>query len=530
MDKNTEVKIYINSSKPYYYPGEQYLASILLDVSQTVNIDKMTIIAKGKQIVKATHKKIVYETDDNIDDSEEEEDEEEDLNNKEDITEINETKIIFKYIKNMQISKNNYLKPGKYSFPLEVQLPKNIPGSFVFLESKTYAEIIYSVKVKLNNINIKEIVPIIIRQNEEMFNYPSENEYTKIKNGCCCQVNESTIKIKANEKFTLSGDDVKLNININNTKSGNTSAPITVEIYQKLILRNKNKKIKITKIVGKYKGNKIINDKENYVKNIELKLDINNYVSSHLNQIKSTKYFRHKRIIPLLNQSIKSDLINNEYEAYAESQLSNLTADELGVFLSILIYPPEKGILSKTIANISKEFSESIINNKKIFLDNGTNDIEYEIEKNKKKKNKIKNQDDFDTQSVRSEISERSEKSSHNKNIQNNTQDKNKENEINDKKSVNSLNNEKNLENNKEINDNNINLNQNIDNNNIDNNDKSIKKSNLMSEEISFGTSTKDKIYLFNAETTSNNFKKNFNQTFLNDALDDQTLDMESMK
>ena len=51
-----------------------------------------------------------------------------------------------------------------------------------------------------------------------------------------------------------------------------------------------------------------------------------------------------------------------------------------------------------------------------------------------------------------------------------------------------------------------------------------------MSEEISFGTSTKDKIYLFNAETTSNNFKKNFNQTFLNDALDDQTLDMESMK
>ena len=545
MEKNTEVKIYINSSKAYYYPGEQFLASILLDVQQTVNTEKMTIIAKGKQIVKATHKKIVYETDENVDDSEEEENEEEEELNKNqgEITEINETKIIFKYEKNIRISKNNYLKPGKYSFPLEVQLPKNIPGSFLFLESKTYAEIIYSIKVKLNNINVKERAPIIIRQNEEMFNYLAENQYSKIKNGCCCQVNETTIKLKANEKFTLSGEDIKLNVNINNTKSGNTSSPITIEVYQKLVLKNKNKKIKITKIVGKYKGNKIINEKENYFKNIELKLDINNYISSHLDKTKSSKYFKHKRILPLLNQSIKSDLINNEYEVYAESQLSNLTADELGVFLSVLIYPPEKGILSKTISNISKEFSESIINNKKIFLDNETNDIESELENSRKKNYKNKNKDDYlDTQSVRSEKSvkseksekslksEKSEKNSQKKNIK----DKNKDNEFNEKKSNNSLNKVENLTN-KEINENEIKDIQNLDNNKIINNenndkDKSLKKSNIMSDEISFGTSTKDKLYLFNAETTSNNFKKNFNQNFLNDALDDQFLDTETMK
>ena len=88
---------------------------------------------------------------------------------------------------------------------------------------------------------------------------------------------------------------------------------------------------------------------------------------------------------------------------------------------------------------------------------------------------------------------------------------------------------------NKEINENEIKDIQNLDNNKIINNenndkDKSLKKSNIMSDEISFGTSTKDKLYLFNAETTSNNFKKNFNQNFLNDALDDQFLDTETMK
>ena len=51
-----------------------------------------------------------------------------------------------------------------------------------------------------------------------------------------------------------------------------------------------------------------------------------------------------------------------------------------------------------------------------------------------------------------------------------------------------------------------------------------------MTDEISFGTSTKDNLKLFNVETTSNNIKKNFNQNFLNDPLDDEFMDLDSMK
>ena len=50
------IKIYINPSKPYYYPGEHYAASILLDVIDTTKCDKMQIIANGKVIFKAIQK------------------------------------------------------------------------------------------------------------------------------------------------------------------------------------------------------------------------------------------------------------------------------------------------------------------------------------------------------------------------------------------------------------------------------------------------------------------------------------------
>ena len=52
--ENSKVKIFIDSPKPFYYPGEQLLASVYLDVLETVNCNKMQIKAKGKEIIKAT--------------------------------------------------------------------------------------------------------------------------------------------------------------------------------------------------------------------------------------------------------------------------------------------------------------------------------------------------------------------------------------------------------------------------------------------------------------------------------------------
>ena len=532
MINNEQVRIYIDSSKPYYYPGEEFLASILLDVLENVKCNKMIIIAKGKQIVKATQRKLTTETEENM---EEDSEDEEDIKNKEEVTEINESKNIFKYKKVIKISKNDYLKKGKYTFPFEVQIPEDIPGSFLFLESKAYAEIIYSIQVKLNNINLKERIPIVIRQKVDIFNYPNESEYTKNLAGCCCKTGETKIKLNNLDKFTINGNDIKLNVNINNQKSGASGSPINIEIYQKLVLKNKNKKIKITKIAGKYKGKKIINPRENYDKNISISLDSSNYAPDHLSETKSIKYFRHQNVLPLLNQSVKSNFINNEYEIYAETQFSNISADELGVFLMTLIYPPEKGILSKTISKIAKEFSDSIINNKKIFLNNESNDYDPDFENENLKYTKSERYKETESDQE-SKYSENFEKKIKKNGKQNKNKDKDNDNDNanqNDENNINNINNVDKKINNSQSNDNNINENLNIlesQRNNPGINDKNNKKSYINTDEISFGTSTKDRANLFVTDTTSNNIKKNFNQTFLNDALDDDFLDIDSMK
>ena len=56
MNNDSNIKIYISPSKPYYYPGENLAATILLDVLETTECDKMQIIAKGKEIVRAYQK------------------------------------------------------------------------------------------------------------------------------------------------------------------------------------------------------------------------------------------------------------------------------------------------------------------------------------------------------------------------------------------------------------------------------------------------------------------------------------------
>lgn len=118
----------------------------------------MIIIAKGKQIINIAQKQYDCQTECTQNDDIQK--------RKQQITDIKDTKIFFKYKKVVPISKNDFITKGKYTFPFEIKLPKDIPGSFLFLEKQAHAEIIYSIQVKLNNINIKQRIPIVIRQKE----------------------------------------------------------------------------------------------------------------------------------------------------------------------------------------------------------------------------------------------------------------------------------------------------------------------------------------------------------------------------
>ena len=535
MINDSTVKIYINPSKPYYYPGENFAASILLDVLDTTNCDKMQIITKGKVIVKAIQKtsvdtyfeSISNESDDDnqIKNRKSKRDEDSSSESQKDTTsiakEIDEINKIFKYKKIIDISDNNYIVQGKYSFPFEVELPENIPSSFLFMEKNTYIEIIYTAKVKLNKINIKEAIPIVIRQKEKEFNYPRSNDYSKSIMGCCFDNNEVHIKLSSINKYSLSNNEIKLNVVLNNSKCDIQGSPLKIELYQKITLfpKNKNKKIKITKIVGTYEGKKNIKPRDKLNKDILLLMDKADYTANHLKKTKSIKYFRHKDFIPFLNQSIKSNYVNCEYEAYAEVQFPNWTVEEIGVFLSIVIYPPEKGILSKTVASISKEFINSKIN-KKVYLTNKSKEDGKEFQsKNNKSNNYYKTNRYYENSESEEEKKDRKRFSlmkvksfgfkEKNSSESNDNNEKNDEENINDDEN----NNDNNIDNNLNIKDN---ENQYENDGNIDFKDKG-----------SFGN-YKEKKNVVYIDTNSNNIKKEFNQDYLNDALDDDFLDKES--
>ena len=94
MDKNSPANIYIDSAKSFYYPGEQFLASILLDVLDTINCNKIIINTKGKQIVYATQKWAFNEMEENL--NSDDKDEQQDIDNqKEAVITINESNTIF---------------------------------------------------------------------------------------------------------------------------------------------------------------------------------------------------------------------------------------------------------------------------------------------------------------------------------------------------------------------------------------------------------------------------------------------------
>jgi hypothetical protein len=559
MIKNQKINVYINASKSFYYPGEKLAATILLDVKDRVNCDKMKIIAKGKQIIKAkqVNKFSNEEKQQQVESSSSSSDSDDSpkyipANHDEGpMVEINENKHIFKVEKEIIISENKVLIIGKHSFPFEVEIPQDIPGTFLYLDKNVYAEVIYSVKIKLESLNIKKTIPIVIRQNQEVFNYEKSNEFSRKVHGCCCIVGQTSIKLTANEDFTHAGDPIKLTVNINN-ETNTTSTPITVEVYRKLFLKgtNNSKKIKVTKIVGEYQGKRIINAREKFQKKLHVAINSGNYLKEHINETKASKIFKHKEIIPFLFQSMKSDNITCEFEVYAESQYANITNDDLGVFLSALVYPIEDGVLSKSVMNIAKSFVNSILN-KKFFL-KGENLIKKEIiDKNQKKVKKPK---------IKKKIYEESEASQETIKFENKLTNKLKQkkgniesdeeeeiNDFNDNEINSKINNQLNNEDKETFDNNNNNITNNIinklnynstlmnnnnmnkyNNNNINvmnnsNNNKIKDSKNLNSEEISFGTSTKDKNY-FNNDISSN-IKKDFNKEFLNDPLDDQMSD-----
>ena len=496
--EENDLKIYLDIQKPYYYPGEQILGSLLIEFFNSLNCSQILIISKGKEYIKINRKNMTHEVEDFEDSYDEEiteENNEEENNKKLNWENIDKIKTIFKYEKKIKLA-NNYISKGKYTFPFEIEIPENIPGSFLYVDNNIYIEIIYTLKIKIDDINYKKTFPFIIRQKEKLFNYPKYNEYNKILGECCWERGQTNIKLTSIDKYSLTNSNIKLNILINNENSGMAGTPLNIEMYQKIIIfpKDKNKRMRLTKLVGKTKGNNSINPRKNFSEDISIKMNKNRITSLNKEKTKAYKYFNNDKIIELLTPSIKSDLVLCEYDIYIESQFVGWFKEELGVFNKILIYPTEKGILDNNIENISKEFLNSLVN-KKIFLNIENKNDEVVISNDKKEKN--------------DKMKDNKDKNKKNKEIDKNKMRKKKKKENKyDEIDVNDENIDPNIfNNNNDINDN---FNINEFSNNVDN----------------FRKNNKEYNYEDKNSNNSNNFKKKTGKEYLYEhTLDDDFLD-----
>ena len=493
-----KINIYIDLPKSYYNPGETLAGSVLLDVLEKVNCNKMLLISKGKQIIKASKALSIASGGSTSEEEEESESvvndnskvinsifssEYEDKNKNNDLN-INNSKDIFKYKKVINISDNDYISKGKYTFPFNLELPDDLPGSFLFLESNIYIEIIYTIKVKLNNISEKLCIPFIIRQKQSEFNYPKSCEYKKKIDGCCCEVIEAKIKMDIKKEYILNENEISININLNNSKCKLRGSPILVEIYQDLVLTPFvfDNKISMNKIVGKFIDKNPIEPKKDYDLNITIPLETSNYKLENLSKTKSNKYYKDKKVLSLLEQSINSVNLSCRYEIFAESKYEKVSFDILGVFLPVLIYPPENGIFQKLEENIIQSFEKSSIN-KTIYLNYKSNDNDPDFSKVKKITPEDKDlKPSVNKSNLTSEVNDKSE----------NTKSIVTESNKNKKKSrqTNSI---------------------------------KVSKPNKLSFESSC-----DRLNSNTLEDKNNTIKKNLNKNFLNDGLDDVILETEN--
>ena len=515
METNEIVQIFFDIQKPFYYPGEQILGSIFIEFFDSIKCNEITIISKGKQYIKINRKNIsreIEEYEESFNDDEDEDEIPKIKNENKNFEDIDEIKTVFKYQKKLKIS-NNHISKGKYTFPFEVELPNNIPSSFLYINKNIYFEIIYTIKIKFDEINnnYKEAIPIIIRQKEKLFNYPKSNEYKKILGECCWERGQTSIKITPQEKYSLINNKIKLNVLINNEQSGMPGTPLNLEVYQKLIFfpKDKNKKIHKTKLVGKAKGINVINPRKNFNEDIDIKLKENKIINFYKERTKAFKYFKNKNIIELLTTSIKSDFVICEYDVYVESQFVGWFKEELGVFNKVLIYPPEKGILIPDMENIKKEFLNSLVI-KKIFLSDDNKEDEIILGQSNKGN---KNDNNKNTKNKKgNEKKDKKDKKKKKEKIVNNNNNKN----------------DKNIE--EYNNDDNDYDKENIDINNINNINNDDINENFNINEYSKKNKSKKNKKEFNYFVEENNnldkFKKKLGKDFFDEhALDDDFLD-----
>ena len=339
MNNNIIIKL----ENKFYYAGDTIKGSIYAKIENNIKCPGLELKIKGKEILKANPE------------IENEEEEEEDENN-EDIhkKELENLENPYKYYDNIDIIKykifltnKQELQTGNYIFPFTIKLPNSLSGSCLIYDKNIIGEIYYYIKIKGEDQNgkiIKEYTPLIIRQNRSNFQYKTLNSIIKtFPNFCCCKKGKVKLNCEITNDYFFIGENIKVNINVDNKEGKLEGGPLTLFLYKKITLHPNQKDIlEIPKIIGKETDENKIDSNSEFSSSIEIENEIIYPESNNIFQnCKSYKIINNVNKLMYLSSSCLGNSFSCEYEVFTNINFSGWVSDELGIFISAILYPNE---------------------------------------------------------------------------------------------------------------------------------------------------------------------------------------------
>ena len=218
MKKLEVFEIHVERPSQTYFPGELIKGHLLVNVSERLNINSLSVLLKGSG-------RVWWETSSG-DASTTYSEEEEYLN----------CNLVL--LTKQQNETECDLEAGEKAYPFQIQLPQNLPSS----SKDAHAGVIYSLKGIIElPLGLKKIVNLLldIIEQVDLNNYPSLRQpatglKTKIICCCCCKSDPIIAKVSILKCGYVPGEELVFNASIDN-KSNYVMKSISLKIIQNVL-------------------------------------------------------------------------------------------------------------------------------------------------------------------------------------------------------------------------------------------------------------------------------------------------------
>ena len=396
--KNNQNKIHIKTDRNFYFSGDKISGKIFVDITELTNSKGVQLTIKGKETLQSNLEST------NSDSSDEDEDEKNNKittnssnsnmfkttkstssykppklaninnndinnNNNNDLN-YNDDIEIFKSKTYIPISLSNYIKEGKYILPFEATLPKNIPGTFLLNTSHIFCEIFYTLKAKLidsNNEVLKCAIPLIVREKESRFDYKNNISKTSDIGNCCCGKGRTKIDVAFPLGFVSIGKSFQIKVNVDNTKCDVDANNFFISVFQKIILHpNKKDQKEIYNEISFYENENKIKANEQFNDFITFNNDSKfNSIKNLDNKSYMFKLFPEKNKLLNLYSSVKSEIIQCEYEFSITAVFTSWNVDEINITIPVILYPNDN-IFKNIDSSILTDFNNAVTKDKTV--------------------------------------------------------------------------------------------------------------------------------------------------------------------